>query len=100
MEYVAQHSFALGHFLRGRYEEAANAGRRAAQSNPNFSMSQSMAIAPLVKLGRMDEARAAAARVLALQPSFSGSRFCAALAVPAELADPLTAAWRAAGLPD
>jgi adenylate cyclase len=58
-----------------------------------------MPVAPLVKLGRMDEARAAAARVLALQPSFSSSGFCAAIAVAPVLAEPLTAAWREAGLP-
>jgi TolB-like protein len=99
LSYAAHHGTALGHFLRGRYEEAANAGRRAAQSNPNFSFSQAMSIAPLVRLGRLDEARAAAARVLALQPSFSISGFCAAIAVAPVLAAPLTAAWREAGLP-
>ena len=97
--YTAQHAFALGHFLRGRYQEAANAARRAVQSNPGFSVSHSLLVAPLVKLGLMDEARAVATRVLALQPSFNGGGFLAALAVPAALAEPLTAAWRDAGLP-
>jgi TolB-like protein len=97
--YTAQHAFALGHFLRGRYQEAANAARRAVQSNPGFSVSHSLLVAPLVKLGLMDEARAVATRVLALQPSFNGGEFLAALAVPAALAEPLTSAWRDAGLP-
>lgn len=97
--YTAQHAFALGHFLRGRYQEAANAARRAVQSNPGFSVSHSLLVAPLVKLGLMDEARAVATRVLELQPSFNGGGFLAALAVPAALAEPLTSAWRDAGLP-
>ncbi len=92
-------ALAVGHFQRGRFEEAAIAARRAMQSNPSFSVTNSLLIAPLVKLGRMDEARAVAARVLALQPTFSAAGFCAALALPTSLAEPLAEAWREAGLP-
>jgi TolB-like protein/Tfp pilus assembly protein PilF len=99
LNYAAYHGLALSHFLRGRYEEAANAGRRAVQSNPGFSVSNGLLAAPLARLGRLEEASAVAARVLALQPSFSASRFCAALALPAALAEPLAEAWRMAGLP-
>jgi hypothetical protein len=55
--------------------------------------------ASLVGLGRLTEAKAAAARVLALQPDFTIERHCAGLAVPATLAVPLTEACHAAGLP-
>ena len=95
----AYHGLAVSHFLLGRYEDAANAGRRAAQFNPGFSVSNSLLVAPLAKLGRMDEAKSVAARVLALQPSFRASRFCTALALPPELANAMVEAWRAAGLP-
>jgi hypothetical protein len=47
----------------------------------------------------MEEAKAAAAQVLALQPSFSANGFCAALALPTELAKPMTEAWCQIGLP-
>ena len=93
------HALTLGHFLRGRYEEAAHAGRRAVQSTPNFNVSYNLLIAPLVKLGRIAEARAAAERVVTLLPSFSAGAFCAALAMPATLTKSLTDAWREAGLP-
>jgi TolB-like protein/Flp pilus assembly protein TadD len=99
LNYLAHHGLAISHFLRGRYEEAANAGRRAVQSSPGFSVSHSLLAAPLAKLGRMEEASAAAAQVLALQPSFSAGGFCAALALPTELAEPMTEAWREVGLP-
>jgi len=97
--YAAYHGLAIGHFLRGRYEEAANAGRRAVQSNPGTSVSHSLLAAPLAKLGRMEEAKAVAKRVLELEPSFSADGFCAALALPTLLARPMVEAWRAAGLP-
>jgi adenylate cyclase len=99
LNYLAYHGLAVGHFLRGRYEEATNAARRGVQSNPGFSVSRSLLAAPLAKLGRMEEASAVAKCVLELEPSFSADGFCSALAVPAALAKPLVEAWREAGLP-
>ena len=61
----AWHGLGLGFFTQGRYEEAANAERRAIQRNPGFSVLHLMLAAALVKLGRIDEAKAAAARLLA-----------------------------------
>lgn len=62
-------------------------------------MTQSLLAAVLVRLGRVEEAQAAAAQVLALQPSFSSAGFCAAIALPPALTEALTTAWREAGLP-
>jgi adenylate cyclase len=97
--YAAHHGLAMGHFINRRYEEAANAARRAIQSNPGFSLSHMFLAAALAGLGRVAEAKAAAARVLALQPNFRIGEFCAGLAIPAVLAVPLTEACLAAGLP-
>ena len=97
---AALHGIFLGHFLRGRYEEALTAVRGAIRSKPGFSVSHTMLAAVLVKLGRMDEAEAAAERALALQPNFSSSGQCAAIGAVPELAAPLIEAMRAAGLPE
>jgi adenylate cyclase len=97
--FYSYHALSIAYFLTGRYEKAANAARRAIQSGPNFSISHCFLAAPLVKLGRLEEGKAAAARVLALQPAFRSAGFCAALALPAALADPLQEAWREVGLP-
>src|SRR5262245_12853529 len=99
LAYVPQHILALAHFLRGRYEEAANHARRAVQSNPPFSVSHCVLAAALAKLGRREDAKAVAKEVLALEPSFSSSGICAALGIVPMLADPLKDAWREAGLP-
>jgi adenylate cyclase len=99
LNYLAYHGLAVGYFLRGRHEEAANAGRHAVQSNPGFSVSHMLLAAPLAKLGRMEEAKAVGKRVLELQPSFSAGGFCAALELPTLLAKPMAEAWCAAGLP-
>jgi adenylate cyclase len=97
---AALHGICMGHFLRGRYEEAAMAVRRAIRSKPGFSISHMFLAAALAKLGRMDEAKAAGERVLQLQPNFSSSGQCAGIGCAPELADPLIEAMRAAGLPD
>ena len=64
-------SSSLGHYHRGQYEAAAAAARKAIQSNPGFSVCYVALAAPLAKLGRLEEAKAAAARVLELQPCIS-----------------------------
>ena len=97
--YSAYQALALGHFMKRRYEEAANAARRAAQGNPGFSIMHMLLAAALAAQGRVAEANTAAARVLALQPNFTIGRHCAGFAVPAALAVSLTEACRAAGLP-
>jgi adenylate cyclase len=99
MNYSAHHALTLGHFMNRSYEEAAIAARRAAQGNPGFSIMHMLLAASLAAQGRVAEANAAAARVLALQPNFTIERHCAGFAVPAVLAVPLTDACRAAGLP-
>ena len=73
--------------------------RRAVQSNPSLSVTQSWLVATLVKLGRLEDAKAAASRLLVLQPLFSAGKFCAAIDMVPALADALTEAWREAGLP-
>lgn len=99
LNYFSYHSLALGHFLFGRYADAAAAARRAVQASPGLSVSHSLLVASLIKAGNPEDAKQAAAQVVALQPSFSARGFCAALALPPKLAEPLAEAWRAAGLP-
>jgi adenylate cyclase len=97
---AAFHGICLGHFMRGRYEEAATAARGSIRSKPGFSISHFLLAAALVKLGMMDEAKAAAERGLALQPNYSSGGQCAAIGAVPELAAPLIEAMRAAGLPE
>ena len=98
--FAAFHSFMLGHFQRGRYADAAAAAYKAVQCNPGHSISYMLLAAALAKLGRLDEARAAGARVLALQPAFrSSQQFSGANCMPA-LAVSLGEALRLISLPE
>ncbi|MFE0019341.1 winged helix-turn-helix domain-containing tetratricopeptide repeat protein [Mesorhizobium sp. NPDC059054] len=89
---------AMSHLLRGRYEEAAAAAYRSVQANPAHSITYVQLTAALAKLGRLDEARSAAARVRELHPTFRYSRQFAAVNCAPELAHCLGEALAMAGL--
>ncbi len=93
-------ALAFAKFHQGQYAQAAAEGRKSVQSSPGFSISYVSLAAPLAKLGRVDEARAAASRVLALQPQFRYSRFLTNVNCEPTLAAKLTEAFRAAELPE
>lgn len=91
---------AMSHLLRGRYEEACRAAYKSVQANPAHSITYVQLAAALAKLGRLDEAKAAAARVIELQPGFGYSRQFAGVNCAPALAEVLGSALRAAGLPE
>jgi TolB-like protein len=91
---------AMSHLLRGRYDESCRAAYKSVQANPAHSITYVQLAAALAKLGRLDEARAAAARVLELQPAFRYSRQFAGVNCAPALAEALGGALRDAGLPE
>ena len=99
LAFIPQHAIAIAHFVRGQYEEAAQAAHLAVQLNPSLSVTQSFLVAALAKLGRLEEAKLGAKQVLALQPSFRVDKFCASIDMTPTLAATLTEAWREVGLP-
>jgi adenylate cyclase len=99
LSFLAFDGISLGHFIRGRYSEAADAARKAIQVNPLFSVNYVCLIAALARLGQTADAKSAAARLIELQPSFSISRQCAAVGVVSSLTAALTNAVCPVGLP-
>jgi len=97
--YAAHTGLAVGHFAQDHYEEAVSAARRAIQSNPGFSVAHWVLAASLAGLGRIPEAKIAAAKVLALSPNFTIAGTFAGIGVPTALAARFTESCRAAGLP-
>jgi TolB-like protein len=98
--FAAYDAQALGHFYRDRYAEAASAAYRSNLANPVHSITWVQLAASLAALGRLEEARAAAACVLELQPTFRITNQFAGVACAPELAAKLGNALRAAGLPE
>jgi tetratricopeptide (TPR) repeat protein len=93
-------ALSVAHFHAGRYAEARNAARRAAESNPTFSVPQVLVAAALARLGRDEEARIAARRARSLDPSFTIQRFSMAVGLVPAVFSTFAEAWRDAGLPD
>jgi TolB-like protein/tetratricopeptide (TPR) repeat protein len=91
---------AMGHFHRGRYNDACRAAYRSVQANPRHSITYVQLAAALAKLGRLNEAKVAAARVLELHPTFRFSRQFSGVNCAPALAASLGDALRAAGLPE
>jgi TolB-like protein len=91
---------AMSHLLRGRYDEACRAAYKSVQANPAHSITYVQLAAALSRLGRLEEAKAAAARVLELHPTFRYSRQFKAVNCAPALAQTLGDALRAAGLPE
>jgi TolB-like protein len=99
MSCVPQGMIGFGNFLNGRHEQAVAAGRRAVEMNPGFSILHGWLAAPLARLGRIDEAKAAATRLLSLDPHFTIRGWSAAVGLAPEIIDDVTEAMRMAGLP-
>jgi tetratricopeptide (TPR) repeat protein len=87
--------------LECRFDEAAVAARRAIENNPRFSFLHTLLAAALGRLGRIEDAKAVARQVLALQPNFKVSLVLGTFSVIGEerLA-PFLEGLRGAGLPE
>ena len=99
MSYAALFSITLGHLQQGEHQAAADAAHKTFQANPYWSSAHYLLAATHAKLGRLDAAKAAARRVLELQPDFTISRLCAGSDLHPSLAAPLSEALSLAGLP-
>ncbi len=98
--FAAYDAQAMGHFHLGQFDKAARAAYRSIQANPAHSITYVQLAASLAKLGRVEEAKAAAAKVVELQPNFRFSRQFAGVGCEPALAASMGAALRAAGLPE
>lgn len=98
--FAAYDAQAMGHFHCGRYEKAAAAAYKSNQANPAHSITYVQMAAALAMLGRVEEARVAAARVLHLQPTFRYSLQFAGVGCAPALATKMAETLKAAGLPE
>ena len=99
MRWRANYALAVAYFHSQRYADAAEAARTVIDVNPVYSLPRAFLVAALVKLGRVEEAKAMATTVLECHPSFTihGTALYAELE-PAVFR-PMADAWCEAGLP-
>lgn len=97
-KWSAFHALTLGNFKLGRYSEAIDAAYKSVQLNPAHSISYMLLTASLVKFGRIEEAKSAAAWVTELQPGFRYSQQFSGVDCATALAAALGEALSAVGL--
>ncbi|MBI3376249.1 MAG: adenylate cyclase [Betaproteobacteria bacterium] len=64
----------LAHVVSGRFEQGLAAAQRTVQESPNFASGHRLMVIALGYLGRVEEAKLAARRMLELAPEFTVSR--------------------------
>jgi TolB-like protein len=97
--YLPYVGLAYAYFFVANFAEAASAASRASASNPRFSVPRYLHAAALVRLGRLDEAKAMAKVLLELQPSFTISALVSGNITTPERMGMLAEALHRAGLP-
>ena len=100
MIYLPYVGLAYAHFFAGDWAAAANAARKASQSNPRFSVPCYLLTAALIRLGCNSEATSSARRVVELQPGFTVSGLVSGNITTPDRMAILADALRQAGLPD
>jgi TolB-like protein/tetratricopeptide (TPR) repeat protein len=98
LSYNPYNALTYTHFFAGRFDEAASAAGMAAQANPRFSIPWILRTAALAKIGRIDEAKASAQRLLDVEPAFTVNSFLASKVTSAERLAEIGCALRVAGL--
>jgi adenylate cyclase len=96
----AYSALAMAHCALGDFAAAAAASAKAVQANQRFSLNHVLHAAALSHLERMDEAKAAARRVLECESDFTISGFVRAHTGRIEIWGPIGDALRRLGLPE
>ena len=96
----AHHALSIAYFDSHRYGDAADSARSVIAANSAYSLPRAILAAALVRLGRLDEARAAARTVLEHEPSFTIHGTARYSELEPAVFRPMADAWREAGLPE
>jgi adenylate cyclase len=96
----AHHALSIAYFDSHRYGDAADSARSVIAANSAYSIPRAILAAALVRLGRLDEARAAARTVLEHEPSFTIHGTARYSELEPAVFRPMADAWREAGLPE
>ena len=100
MNYLPYLAMSVACYFTDRFADASCHATSAIQANPGFNLLHVFLVASNVKLGRLDIARPAAARLLEIAPAFTIGTFEQIGYIRRPLVDEIANALRTAGLPD
>ena len=98
--YLPYVGLSYAEFFSGNFLAAASAASRASAANPRFSVPRYQHTAALIRLGKVEEARAMGKVLLALQPGFTISGLVSGNITSPERMQLLAEALEQAGLPN
>lgn len=96
----ANHALSVAYFYDQKYTDAAEAAQNVIDANPVYSLPRAILAGALIRLGRVDEARAIAHTVLEREPSFTIRGTARYAELDAAVFKPFAQAWREVGLPE
>jgi tetratricopeptide (TPR) repeat protein len=88
------------YFHQQKFAEAAEAARNGIDANPSFSNAHAILAAALMRLGRVDDAKAAFRDVFELQPGFTIGGFMRLANFEPAMSRNLADAWRELNVPE
>jgi TolB-like protein/class 3 adenylate cyclase len=100
LRWRANHALAVAYFHDKKYSDAAEAARNVIDANPVYSLPRAFLVAALVRLGRIEEAKATAKTVMDCDPSFTIHGTARYAELEPAVFRPFAEAWREAGLPE
>ena len=100
LNWRAYHALSIAYFHDQRYGDAADAARNVIDANSGYSLPRAILAAALVRLGQVDEAKAAAQTVLEREPSFTIHGTSRYAELEPAVFRPMADAWREVGLPE
>jgi adenylate cyclase len=100
LRYNSYLALAFINFISGRFGDAVAAAMSGLQANPAFTPMHAFLIASQVGLGRIEDGKASAARLLELAPGFTVGGFAKMAFTRAEWIEALASGLRRAGLPE
>jgi adenylate cyclase len=95
----SHNALSVAYFHTRRYGDAVNECRNALGANPHFSITHAVLAAALMRLGRVEEAKATAQLVLKCEPSFTIRGTLLITGLEPAVFEPLVDAWSEVGLP-
>jgi TolB-like protein len=98
--YMFEHFLSLAHYVDLNYEESVAWAQRSLVHNPAHTSTLRTLVAGLAGLGRLDEARTAAAEMMAQDPGFGLAAFADRTPLPDPLRRRFVDHLRSAGVPD
>lgn len=100
LNWRANHALSVAYFQSQRFGNAVEAAQNVVEANPVYSLPRAILAGALVRLGRVEEAKAMAQSVLEREPSFTIRGTARYAELDPAVYKPFADAWREVGLPE